>query len=227
MKVRWYGQSAFLLEAEHSVMIDPFGPDAKDVAASIGLKFDYPAIEGVSADLLLVTHEHFDHSGVEAILGFGQVIRSTAGKFDSPVGEVIAVASEHDQAAGTALGPNTIFRFELGGLSFCHLGDFGQGELRPAQLSAIGEPDVVMLPAGGSATIGGEAAAAVVHALKPRLVVVMHFRTDAIDFLEPPDAFLDAVAGDVQRLPSSEFEPDNLLGSRERPAVVVLAPPLR
>jgi len=206
-------------------MIDPFLSDAKVQAASMGLRFDYPPIERVSAALVLVTHEHFDHNGADAILGSGQVIRSTAGKFNSPVGEVVAVASEHDQAAGTELGPNTIFRFELGGLRFCHLGDFGQSKLRPAQLHALGEPDVVMIPAGGFSTIGGEVAAAVAHALNPRLVVAMHFRTDAIDFLDPPDAFLDAVNGDVQRRQSNEFDPEELLGSREQPTVVVLEPP--
>jgi L-ascorbate metabolism protein UlaG (beta-lactamase superfamily) len=226
MRIRWYGQSAFLLDGDHSVMIDPFASDSKATAASIGLKFDYPPIEGVSAELVLVTHEHFDHNGADVVLGGGQVIRSTAGKLDSPVGQVLAVASEHDQAAGTELGPNTIFGFELGGLSFCHLGDFGQSELRPAQLSAIGEPDVVMLPAGGMSTIGGEVAAAVAHALKPRLVIAMHFRTDALDFLEPPDAFLDAVTGDVRRLGSNEFDPEELLGTRELPTVVVPAVPL-
>jgi L-ascorbate metabolism protein UlaG (beta-lactamase superfamily) len=225
MRIRWYGQSAFLLDGDQVVMIDPFGADSKATAASMGLKFDYPPIEGVSADLVLVTHEHFDHNGADVIRS-AQVIRSTAGKFDSPVGEVVAVASEHDPAAGTELGPNTIFTFALGGLRFCHLGDFGQSELRPAQLRAIGEPDVVMLPAGGFSTIGGEVAAAVAHALKPRLVIAMHFRTEALDFLEPPDAFLEAVNADVRRLGSNEFEVDELLGTRERPTVVVPEVPL-
>jgi L-ascorbate metabolism protein UlaG (beta-lactamase superfamily) len=226
MIIRWYGQSAFLLDGDHTVMIDPFGSESKATAASIGLKFDYPPIEGVSADLVLVTHEHFDHNGADVILGAAQVIRSTAGKFDSPVGEVVAVSSEHDQAAGTELGPNTIFRFELDGLSICHLGDLGQGELRPAQLSALGEPDVLMLPAGGFSTIGGEVAAAVAHALKPRLIIAMHFRTDALDFLEPPDAFLDAVDGEVRRLEANEFDVEASLGDRDRPTVVVPGVPL-
>ena len=226
MRVRWYGQSAFLLNGERTVMIDPFRADARVEAASMGLKFEYPPIAGVNADLLLITHEHFDHNGAEAILCSGPAIRSTAGRFDSPVGDVIAVVSEHDQMAGTELGPNTIFRFAVDDLVFCHLGDFGQSELRPAQLRALGEPDLVMIPAGGFSTIGGEVAAAVARALNPRLVVAMHFRTDAIDFLEPPDAFLNAVSGNVQQLPASEFDPSEVLGSRQRPTVVVLAPPL-
>jgi L-ascorbate metabolism protein UlaG (beta-lactamase superfamily) len=225
MKIRWLGQSAFLLDGDQSVMIDPFASDSTAAAAGIGLKFDYAPIEDVSADLVLVTHEHFDHNGADVILGSPLVIRSTAGKFESPVGEVIAVASEHDEVAGTARGPNTIYRFELDGLSFSHLGDFGQSGLRPEQLAAIGEPDVVMLPAGGFSTIGGPVAAAVAQALRPRLVIAMHFRTDALDFLDPPDEFLDAVNGDVQRLTTNDFDVEDLLGGRDRPTVVVPAVP--
>jgi hypothetical protein len=60
-----------------------------------------------------VTHEHLDHNGVGVVGGDPAILRSTAGKLDSPVGEVVAVASEHDQAAGTERGPNTIFVFSL------------------------------------------------------------------------------------------------------------------
>ncbi len=75
------------------------------------MQFEYPAIEGVDADLLLVTHEHLDHNAVEVIGGDPAILRSTAGRLESPIGEVLAVASEHDAAAGTERGPNTIFVF--------------------------------------------------------------------------------------------------------------------
>ena len=168
--------------------------------AARGLQFDYPPIEGVEADVLLVTHEHGDHNAVEVIGGSPQILRSTAGTFESPIGEVIAIASEHDAVAGTKRGPNTIFCFSLDGLRVCHFGDFGQDELRPAQQQAIGEVDVLFLPVGGGPTVGGEPAAAIVRALRPRLVVPMHYRTDAVNFLDPPDAFLDALGARVERL---------------------------
>jgi L-ascorbate metabolism protein UlaG (beta-lactamase superfamily) len=83
MRIQWYGQSAFALAGEHaSVFIDPFGDMSP--AAARGLQFDYPAIEGVEPDLLLVTHEHLDHNGVEAIGGDPAVLRSTAGRHESP-----------------------------------------------------------------------------------------------------------------------------------------------
>jgi L-ascorbate metabolism protein UlaG (beta-lactamase superfamily) len=221
MQIRWYGQSAFLISAERTVFVDPFGP--MEGLAERGMQFDYPAIEGVEADLLLVTHEHADHNAVDVVGGSPQILRSTAGTFDSPLGEVIAVASEHDEAAGTKRGPNTIFRFALDGLRLCHFGDFGQSELRHEQLRAIGSVDVLFLPVGGGPTVGGEPAAAIVRALKPRLVVPMHYRTDAVNFLDPPDAFLDALGARVERLAENELEADRFLGTVEEPTVALLA----
>jgi L-ascorbate metabolism protein UlaG (beta-lactamase superfamily) len=224
MLVRWFGQSAFLLGADKTVVIDPFARVGEALAAR-GMEFRYPPIEGVSADLVLVTHEHLDHNGVEAIGGDPAVLRSTAGRLESPVGEVVAVASEHDDVAGTVRGPNTIFSFSLGGLRLCHLGDFGQPALRREQREAVGEVDVLFVPVGGGPTIGGTAAAELVRALAPRLVVPMHYRTGAVNFLEPPDAFLEALGARVERVKASEANVEDLLGAAAAPVVALLAPP--
>jgi L-ascorbate metabolism protein UlaG (beta-lactamase superfamily) len=223
LRIRSYGQSAFLITGGHTVFIDPFGD--MDGLAARGLQFDYPAIEGVEADLLLVTHEHPDHNAVEVIGGSPQILRSTAGSFESPVGEVVAIASEHDDVAGTQRGPNTIFCFTLDGLRLCHFGDFGQAALRREQQQAIGELDVLFLPVGDGPTVGGEPAAAIVRALRPRLVVPMHYRTDAVNFLEPPDAFLDALGAETERLDESELEAQDQLGTADQPRVVLPAVP--
>ena len=77
MHVEWYGQSTFKFQAGGTtVVIDPFGD--MSAAAAHGIKFDYPPIEGVEADLLLVTHEHGDHNAVDAIGGDPAILRSTA-----------------------------------------------------------------------------------------------------------------------------------------------------
>ncbi len=225
MRIQWYGQSAFLLAGEQTVFIDPFDRPGEALAAR-GLEFNYAPIEDVTADLLLITHEHVDHNAAEAIGGDPATIRSTAGRLDSPIGEVVAIASEHDDVAGTMRGPNTIFRFALDGVTFAHLGDFGQPALRPEQRAAIGEVDVLFVPVGEGPTIGGEPAAALVRSLAPRLVVPMHYRTAAVNFLEPPDAFLAALGADVTRLETSDGDLDELLGTSAAPRVVLFAPPL-
>jgi L-ascorbate metabolism protein UlaG (beta-lactamase superfamily) len=68
MHVEWYGQSAFrLTDGSTTVFIDPFA----DMTPLLdrGTRWDYSAIAGVEADLLLVTHEHLDQNGVEAVGG--------------------------------------------------------------------------------------------------------------------------------------------------------------
>jgi len=222
MRVDWYGQSAFRLSGEEgTVFIDPFGDPAP--MASRGIQFEYPVPAGVEADLVLVTHEHFDHNGVEVIEGDPTVLRSTAGRLESPIGEVMAVASEHDESAGTERGPNTIFVFGLDGLRIAHFGDFGQASLRDEQAEAIGQVDLVFLPVGDGPTIGAEQAAAIVERLNPRWVVPMHYRTHRIGFLEPHDAFLERMPH-VERLDEVGFDTD-ALASNDGPVVVVPAVP--
>jgi L-ascorbate metabolism protein UlaG (beta-lactamase superfamily) len=222
MQVEWFGQSAFRLTAEQAVFIDPFG-DMSAMAASRGMQFDYPPIEGVEADLVLVTHEHLDHNAVDVIGGSPSVVRSTAGRLESPVGQVVAVASEHDEAAGTERGPNTIFIFEMDGIRACHFGDFGQRELRDEQAAAIGQVDLLFLPVGGGPTIGAEQAAAVCERLGPRWVVPMHYRTPRLGFLESADDFLSRM-GAVEHLDAPRFDTSELPPDRAPLTVVPAAP---
>jgi L-ascorbate metabolism protein UlaG (beta-lactamase superfamily) len=222
MRIQWLGQSAFRLATDDAtVVVDPMG-DVAALAARGGLKLEYPPIEGIRADLVLVTHEHADHNGVDRIEGDPVVVRSTAGRFDSPVGEVVAIASEHDDVAGTKRGPNTIFAFELGGVRVAHFGDCGQRALRDEQAAAIGALDLLLVPIGGGPTLDAEQAAQVVERLRPRWIVPMHYRTHRVDWLEPPDAFLERMAH-VVRLPTPEFDTAELPG--DTPLTIVPAAP--
>ncbi len=223
MQVEWYGQSAFrLTEGDITVVIDPFG----DLTALLtsGRRWDYPPMTGVRADLLLVTHEHLDHNGVEVVAGEPVTLRSRAGTFaDTPVGEVVGIASEHDEVAGTQRGPNTLFAFSLGGLRIAHLGDLGQRALRPEQMAALGQVDLLIAPVGGGPTIGAEQTWEIAGQVGARLVVPMHYRTERVDFLEPIGGFL-AGAPRVERLAHATFEIDALPGGEEPLAVVPAAP---
>jgi L-ascorbate metabolism protein UlaG (beta-lactamase superfamily) len=222
MQVEWYGQSAFRLSgADATVFIDPFG-DMSALTEARGLQFDYPAIAGVDAHLLLVTHEHRDHNAVELIGGDPTTLRATAGRHESPVGEVVGVASEHDAAAGTERGPNTIFVFTLDGVRVAHFGDFGQSALRDEQAEAIGQVDLLFLPVGGGPTIGDEQAAAIAERLGAKWIVPMHYRTERVSFLDSADGFLERIPN-VERIASPAFDTDGL--PEEKPLAVVPAAP--
>jgi L-ascorbate metabolism protein UlaG (beta-lactamase superfamily) len=222
MHVEWYGQSAFRLStAEITVAIDPFGD--LSALAGRGMRFDYPAVEISEAQLLLITHEHIDHNNVEAVGGEPDLVRSTAGRIDSPVGPVTAIASEHDRVAGTERGPNSIFVFELDDLRVCHFGDFGQSTLREEQEQAIGTVDLLFVPVGGGPTSDAAEAAEIVARLAPRWVVPMHYRTERISFLDTADAFLELFTN-VERLAGASFETAELPVA-DSPVVVVPAAP--
>jgi L-ascorbate metabolism protein UlaG (beta-lactamase superfamily) len=222
MRVEWYGQSAFRLsDGEQAVMIDPLGD--LSLISRPGTFFNYPAIAGVDAHALLVTHEHRDHNHVEAIGGDPVLLRSTAGRFSSPIGEVVGIASEHDEQAGTERGANVIFAFEFDGLRVCHFGDFGQRALREEQAAAIGSVDLLFIPVGGHATIEAERAWSIVERLSPRWAVPMHYRTPRISFLETEEAFV-ALASHVERLGLTAFETSELAPC-DGPLVVVPAAP--
>ncbi len=222
MQVEWYGQSAFALRGDAAtVAIDPFG-DMSALSQGRGIKWEYPAISGLEADLLLVTHEHGDHNAVEVVGGEPHILRSTAGTLESPIGEVLAVASEHDEVAGTQRGPNTIFAFTLDGVRVVHFGDFGQAALRAEQAAALGRADLLIVPVGGGPTIGGAQAAEIAGRLGARWIVPMHYRTERIGFLEPADDFLGRFAH-VARLDAPRFTLAEL--PDDRPLVVVPAAP--
>jgi L-ascorbate metabolism protein UlaG (beta-lactamase superfamily) len=222
MHIEWYGQSAFRLsDGASTVVIDPF-LEMAELAKARGMRWDYPPISA-DADLLLVTHEHIDHNGVGAIGGDPAVIRSTAGTHESPIGEVVGIASEHDDVAGTARGANVMYVFTFGGLRVAHLGDLGQKALRPEQLAALGQVDLLLVPVGGGPTMGAAAAHRVAVDVGARWIVPHHYRTERIDFLETVDAFA-AAAPRLARVDTSSFALEDLPRD-EGPLVVVPAAP--
>ncbi|HEX4305755.1 MAG TPA: MBL fold metallo-hydrolase [Solirubrobacterales bacterium] len=223
MRVDWHGQSAYTLDGEAAtVFIDPWG-DMSGAAAN-GIDWDYPAISPPeSVDLLIVTHEHADHNAVDVISGEPTLVRSVAGTHESPLGNVVAIASEHDEAAGTERGPNTIVVFDLDGLRVCHFGDFGQAALRPEQRAHLDGIDLLFLPVGGGPTIDGAIAATIAKDLAPSWVVPMHYKTDKINFLDTEESFVDAMPS-AERLSSPSFDTADLEKGSE-PLIVVPAAP--
>ena len=175
--------------------------------------------------LLLVTHEHRDHNAVEVIGGEPQTLRATAGKHGAEaIGEVLGVASEHDEVAGTERGPNTIFVFELDGLRVAHFGDFGQRQLREEQAAAIGAVDLLFLPVGGGPTIGAAQAGAIVSRLDARWVVPMHYRNERADFLPDSEEEFVSQMPQIARFEASTFDTNDLPAEGGPIAVVPAAP---
>jgi len=181
MEFIWYGQSCFKIKTEEKrIVIDPFGE---------GLGLKVPQLE---ADILLISHDHFDHNNKEAVKGKFFLINQP-GEYEIKEIFVTAIESFHDQSEGKERGKNLIFKIEAEELQVCHLGDFGQKELTKEQLEKIGEVDVLMIPVGGIYTISGKEATKIMSQLEPKIIIPMHYTLPKLKVkLEPVEKFLKA-----------------------------------
>jgi len=157
--IRWFGHSCFMVSDSVKIVTDPFDK-------SVG----YP-VPNVSADIVLVSHEHFDHNNVSAISGRPEVIRGDQTK---TVGGITfkAVKASH----GDGRGNDFIRVWEFEGIRFAHFGDLGV-DLTDAQYKEIGPVDVVFIPVGGYFTIDADQATKLINKLNPKVVFPMHYKT--------------------------------------------------
>jgi L-ascorbate metabolism protein UlaG (beta-lactamase superfamily) len=213
MKVKYLGHSSFLItsDAGTRIITDPYNT-SEDLT--------YGEIRE-SADIVTVSHDHFDHNNVAAVRGNPEVVRRSARVKGI---DFKGIPSYHDEAGGTMRGGNTILCFAVDGVRVCHLGDLGH-QLSDEQVAGLGDVDILLVPVGGCFTIDARAATAVCDRVKPRVIIPMHFKTDRSlpelagveDFLHDKD--------NVDRLGNSEveFKPGALpTGTR----IMVLTPAL-
>lgn len=206
MMIRWLGHACFYCEGEGvRLLTDPFDPQV-----------GYP-LPDVEADLVTVSHDHYDHNAVSVLRGHPEVLRSPGvHRFRGLKVEGFPVF--HDEAGGALRGRNTIFVWEMDGLRLCHLGDLGH-LLDEATVKGIGRVDVLMVPVGGVYTIDAAGALKVVEQLQPRLILPMHYRTPHLSFeLAPLEDFTRHFER-VRREKTWEGTAESLPGEQE---VVVL-----
>ena len=172
-KIYWAGQSCFQISVSNSrdhsadIVIDPF--DEK-----VGLK-----VPNLSADIVLVSHDHHDHNNLSAIKGDPLVINGP-GEYEVKGIFIQGIPSFHDDKGGKEKGKNTIYIIEAEDLRFCHLGDLGQKELTDEQLEKIDGIDVLMIPVGGGYTIDSSSAQKIISEIEPRIVIPMHYNLPKI-----------------------------------------------
>lgn len=163
MHIIWQGQSCFqIIAGQIKIVIDPFSED-------IGLK-----LSKLEADILLVSHDHYDHANIKAIPGDPFLIKSP-GEYEVKGVFVQGIPAFHDDKEGKERGKNTIYIIEAEELRLCHLGDLGQKELSADQLDKIGEVDILLAPVGGIYTIDAKEAAKIISQIEPKIVIPMHY----------------------------------------------------
>ena len=175
MLITWLGHAAFKLRDEHgfSVITDPYTPEG------VG----YPPIRE-TADLVVISSDDDDaHCRADLIPGEPAVLNALkvaqSGGLAVAAGlEVTAIeAAEWDQHPEHEVpGQNGMYRFELDGLKIAHMGDVGN-PLTDAQIAFFEDTDVLLALAGGYLTIELPDLMRMIHTVRPKLVIPMHFRT--------------------------------------------------
>jgi len=197
-KVEFIGHSCFQISFSPSkdetvrVLIDPFDD-------SIGL-----AMPSLSAEIVLITHNHSDHNNIKRVKGSPFLV-SGAGEYEIKKIFIEGISSFHDDSEGKERGGNTIYTIEGENIRFCHLGDLGQKQLSEEQLEKIGIVDVLMIPVGGTYTIDALSAQKIISQIEPKIVIPMHYAVPNLKIkLDRVENFLKAF-GKSQLVPHDKL----------------------
>jgi L-ascorbate metabolism protein UlaG (beta-lactamase superfamily) len=182
LRIRWHGHACFEIAGSSVVVTDPHD------GRSIGIR--PPRAVG---DVVLVSHDHFDHNCSRLVRNSETtVVADPVMTVDKGV-RIEGIEAFHDDQRGRKRGNITIFRFELDGLSFCHLGDLGHpiDDVTAERLAGV---DVLFVPVGDVFTIGPETALTVIDKIRPKVAVPMHYRTQGLSLsIRPLQDFLNLV----------------------------------
>lgn len=212
MIITWYGHSCFKIQSGDLVLAtDPF---AKDMGLTP---------PRMRADIVTITHGHFDHNNIES-LGGSPFIITGPGEYEVGGVYIRGIETFHDTEQGTSRGLNTVYAIGVENLTIAHFGDFGEDGLRPETADELGNIDILMIPIGGTYTIDAKTAAKIVKQLEPRFVIPMHYAVKGLSFK------LDAVDPFLKEMGTSAVEPlekftirKKDIGSGEKTDVVLLA----
>jgi len=191
MEITYIGHSCFKIKGKTiSLVIDPYNP-------KIGYK-----LPKLSCDVLLVTHDHFDHSYIEGVSDY-RLLVDGPGEYEVGGCFIYGKSVDHDEKNGEERGKVTMYLIIIDGLNILHLGDLGR-ELTQEDMEKIPSVDVLMIPVGNKYTIDEKTAVKVISALEPYYVIPMHYNTPdltGIDGLSGVEEFLEemGVGDDVKK----------------------------
>ena len=199
MHITWCGHASFLITSDTGIKIltDPYEPGGYDGALSYGSIPD-------EIDIAVVSHDHPDHNYIQGLKGRPRVVKG-AGSHTVDDITFTGIATYHDTSRGKEGERALSSVFTIDGIRLCHLGDLGHS-LNAEAITEIGDVDVLMIPVGGFYTIDAAIATEVMNALKPRLTIPMHFKTEKCAFpISTVDDFI-ANKTNVKRLATSTIE---------------------
>lgn len=198
MRITWLGHACFLITGKDGLRLvtDPFNEQV-----------GYP-VPRVEAEIVTVSHEHFDHNATQFVGGRPLILRGP-GEHDAKGRHIVGIATFHDKKQGKERGPNTVFKITVDGVTVCHMGDLGHTLTEP-QRQALGRVDVLLIPVGGTYTIDPLEASEVVRQVNPAVVIPMHYKTGHTAFPIRPVEDFTRFYPKVTRAPFFEATPETL-----------------
>ena len=180
LQIRWHGHSCFEIKDDITLVTDPH--DGK----SIGIPA--PTVEG---DIILVSHDHYDHNSVKTVEKIGSKVVKDERKRKIFNVDIKGIKTYHDEKSGDIRGENIIFKFLIDDIIFCHLGDLGH-MVEESIVEKIGSVDILFVPVGGNFTIDADIAWDIIKSIKPSIIIPMHYKIGGLSLpIDNLDTFLE------------------------------------
>ncbi|MDL2237112.1 MBL fold metallo-hydrolase [Christensenellaceae bacterium OttesenSCG-928-K19] len=197
MLIEYVGHACFYIVSEEGtrVIIDPYDN-------SIGL-----APVKKEADIVLITHHHFDHDYFAGVSG-EYTMMDKAGEQEICGVSIRGRELPHDDANGSKRGMVVAYSIKMDGMRILHMGDVGAMP-DDAFFDWAGKVDILMLPIGGTYTVDAEGAVAIMDRINANIIIPMHYKTTHLTLdIESPHHFTKLAKKnyDVSHLGSSKFE---------------------
>jgi L-ascorbate metabolism protein UlaG (beta-lactamase superfamily) len=202
MTITWLGQSCFKIQSgDVTVVTDPYNSD-------VGFK-----LPRLTADIVTVSHEHYDHNNVAGVSGVNGApfLISAPGEYEVKGVFVYGIPFWHDKSEGKDRGQSIAYRIEAEGISVAHLGDLGH-TLSEEQVAELDGVDILLIPVGGKWTIGANEAVEIINEIEPRIVIPMHYKIPGLKVdVESVDKFLKEMgASKAEKLPKLKIAKKDL-----------------
>lgn len=189
LQIRWHGHSCFEITDENVLVTDPH--DGKSIGISA---------PQAQADVVLVSHDHYDHNSIKTVQKEGTKIVREPGKKTAFGTPIKGYPSFHDKEEGKKRGENIIYKFQIEGISFCHLGDLGH-ILSDEIAEKINGVDVLFIPVGENFTVDVDEAWSVIEKIQPRIVIPMHYKVGGLSLpISSVEPFLEKKNDDYKIL---------------------------